>query len=348
MSRLIKGSLLATASAIAIAAAPIVPAFAFDSVNWTWDAEVLETVTKTVSVNIDMTPSGMVMVEDLQVFIGDMNAESTVTGIDNNQPQGGGVVDLGTQDIQFNYGLGGTLIDDAFKSPSVTAGNVDEVDQQPNINGTVTATIDLGEVEVPPTESFDALTELPSVVSAATAVANNTSITSDTSIELHEGQFVFDLGNGNGNGNGHGNGNGNGNGSDADIPDVNIGNSNLTIAAALGILALTGDIERSDIEATSTVSEILNAAVDSSATAVANNMSISLTPATPADSLVIADIVQFAFADVTATSDVSNVSLNSYTNLASLTSPIIGSVATAVGNNKSITVLAPVVAAPAL
>ena len=338
MSRLIKGSLLATASAIAIAAAPIVPAFAFDSVNWTWDAEVLETVTKTVSVNIDMTPSGMVMVEDLQVFIGDMNAESTVTGIDNNQPQGGGVVDLGTQDIQFNYGLGGTLIDDAFKSPSVTAGNVDEVDQQPNINGTVTATIDLGEVEVPPTESFDALTELPSVVSAATAVANNTSITSDTSIELHEGQFVFDLGNGNGNGNG----------SDADIPDVNIGNSNLTIAAALGILALTGDIERSDIEATSTVSEILNAAVDSSATAVANNMSISLTPATPADSLVIADIVQFAFADVTATSDVSNVSLNSYTNLASLTSPIIGSVATAVGNNKSITVLAPVVAAPAL
>ena len=340
MSRIFKASLLATASAIAIAASPIAPAHAFDTVSWNWNADVLETVTKNVNVTIDMAPTGMVMVEDLQVNIGDVTATSNVSGIDNNQPQGGGVVDLGTQDIQFHYGLGGTLIDDAFKSPSVTAGNVDEVDQQPNINGTVTATIDLGEVEVPPTESFDALTELPSVVSAATAVANNTSITSDTSIELHEGQFVFDLGNGNGNGNG--------NGSDADIPDVNIGNSNLTIAAALGILALTGDIERSDIEATSTVSEILNAAVDSSATAVANNMSISLTPATPADSLVIADIVQFAFADVTAKSTVKDISLNSYTGLGSLAGPVISSVATAVGNNKSITVTAPVVAAPAI
>ena len=332
MSRLIKGSLLATASAIVLAAAPIAPAAAFDSVNWTWDAEVLETVAKTVNINIDMTPTGMLMVEDLQVFIGDAKAESTVSGVENNQPEGGGVVDLGTQDIQFHYGLGGNLLEDDFKSPSVTAGSVDEVDQEPNINGTVTATIDLGEVHVPPTESFDALTELPSVVSAATAVANNTNITSDTSIELHEGQFVFNAGEG----------------SVSNVPGVDTGNSNLEAAAVLGVLALTGNLESSDIKATSTVSDILNASVDSSATAVANSLSVSLTPATPADSLVIADIVQFAFADVTAKSDVTEVSLNSYTNLGSLTSPIVNSVATAVGNNKSITVVAPVVAAPVL
>lgn len=332
MSRLFKGSLLATASAIVLAAAPIAPAAAFDSVNWTWDAAVLETVTKFVNVNIDMTPTGMLMVEDLQVFIGDAKAVSTVSGVENNQPEGGGVVDLGTQEIQFHYGLGGDLLEDEFKSPSVTAGSVEEVDQQPNINGTVTATIDLGEVDVPPTESFDALTELPSVVSAATAVANNTSITSDTSIELHEGQFVFNVDES----------------SLSDVRGVNSDNSNLEAAAVLGVLALTGNLESSDIKATSTVSDILNASVDSSATAVANSLSVSLTPATPADSLVIADIVQFAFADVTAKSDVTEVSLNSYTNLGILTSPIVSSVATAVGNNKTITVVAPVVAAPVL
>ena len=75
-------------------------------------------------------------------------------------------------------------------------------------------------------------------------------------------------------------------------------------------------------------------------------MSVSLAPASPDDSLVIADIVQFAFADVSATSSVSNVSLNSYTNLGAV-SPIVNSVATAVGNNKNITVGAPVVNGPA-
>ena len=335
MSRIFKASLLATASAIAIAASPIAPAHAFETVSWNWNADVLETVTKTVNVNLDMTPTGMVMVEDLQVNIGDVTATSEVSGIDNSQPNGGGTADLGTLDVQFHYGLGGpgegvVVIDDEFKSPEVLAATVDEGDQVPNINGTVTATIDLGEVEVPPTQSFDALTELPSIVSAATAVANNTSITSDTSLELHEGQFAFNT-------------SGEGSGGDYIVLD----NSNLTAAATLGVYALTGNIESANVKATSTVSDILNASVDSSATAVVNNMSVSLAPATPSDSLVIADIVQFAFADVTAKSTVKDVSLNSYTGLGSLAGPVISSVATAVGNNKSITVTAPVVAVPA-
>jgi hypothetical protein len=336
MSRFIKAGLLASASVFALTTAPIAPAHAFDTVSWTWDAEVLETVTKTVNVTIDMAPTGMVMVEDLQVNIGDVTATSKVSGISNNQPNDGGTVDAGTLDVQFHYGLGGpgegvVVIDDEFKSPEVLAATVDEGDEMPNINGTVTATIDLGEVEVAPTQSFDALTDLPSVVSAATAVANNTSITSDTSLELHEGQFAFNT---------------SGEGSEGDY--IVLDNSNLTAAATLGVYALTGNIESAEVKATSNVSDILNASVDSSATAVVNNMSVSLTPATPGDSLVIADIVQFAFADVSATSKVTDVSLNSYTGLGGLTSPVVGSVATAVGNNKSITVTAPVVAAPAL
>lgn len=56
------------------------------------------------------------------------------------------------------------------------------------------------------------------------------------------------------------------------------------------------------------------------------------------------DVTQFAFADVTATSKVNDVSLYNYSNLgSSLARPIESSVATAVGNNKSITVTAPAV-----
>jgi hypothetical protein len=334
MSSYFKYGLLATASAIALAASPIAPAHAFDTVSWNWNADVLETVTKTVNVTIDMAPTGMVMVEDLQVNIGDVTATSKVSGIDNNQPNGGGTADLGTLDVQFHYGLGGpgegvVVIDDAFKSPEVLAATVDEGDAVPDINGTVLATIDLGEVEVPPTQSFDALTDLPSIVSAATAVANNTTLVSDTSLELHEGQFAFNAGEGS-----------------TALDGIDTGNSNLSLTTVLGIQALAGGIDSAKIEATSTVSDILNASVDSSATAVANNMSVSLEPVSPGDSLVIADIVQFAFADVTADSTVKDISLNSYTGLGGLSGPLVNSVATAVGNNKSITVRAPAVVVP--
>ena len=331
MTSVFKTTLLASASAAALALMAASPASAFDRVNWTWDAEINETIDKTVVIDINLEPTGMVMVEDLQVMIGDVTATSTVSGIHNNQPTMGGTVDLGTQDIQFHYGLGGNLIDDAFKSPSVTAGFVDETDQQPNINGTVTATIDLGEVEVPATDSFDALTELPEVVSQATAVANNTSITSDAAVQLHEGQFAFGVNGDNGD-----------NGSSIFVPGAQTENSNLTAAGVLGVLALTGGLSASNISATSTVSDILNATVDSSATAVANNLTVNV-EAEASDRLVIADIVQFAYANVSATSMVNDVSLNNYTNLGMLDRPIVSSVATAVGNNKSITVMAPVV-----
>ena len=46
-------------------------------------------------------------------------------------------------------------------------------------------------VNVDPSASFDATTELPEVVSAATAVANNQSLTSDVSMQLHDTQVVF-------------------------------------------------------------------------------------------------------------------------------------------------------------
>lgn len=336
MNKLFKTSLLTTVSAAAFSLMVAAPAGAFDQVNWTWDAAVTETVTKNIVIDVNLTPTGMVMVEDLQMQIGDVNASSDVHGIYNNQPQEGGLVDLGTQEIQFHYGLGGpddgvVVLDDEFKSPSVLAGTVDEGDQFPDINGTVTATIDLGEVEVPADASYDALTELPSVVSAATAVANNASITSDASVELHEGQFAFNSGE---------------NGSES-FEGIDTGNSNLSLATVLGVLALNGDLGQSDVKATSKVYDILNATVDSSATAVVNNLNVAVAPVSGQDSLVIADIVQFAYADVTATSDVYDVTLNNYTSLGVIDRPIVSSVATAIGNNKTISVVAPaIVVAP--
>jgi len=330
MSRYLKTRLLVTASAVALTFAVAAPAFAFDSVDWTWNAAINENINKNVNINIDLNPTGMVMVESLQANIGNVTATSEVTGITNNQPSPGGVTEDVTIPFQFHYGLnsssGVVVIDDAFKSPSVLTATVDEGDQAPNINGTVIGEIGVGGFVVPATATLAAATELGSIISGATAVSNNLGIDSDTALQLHIGQFAVG-------------GTAEGGGS---VPSVSTGNSNLTVAAALGALVMDGSIVKAKIKATSTVDQILNSTVDSAATAVANNLSLSMAP----NGLLIGDVTQFAFADVTAASKVTNVTLSNYSGLGSLTRPVVSSVATAVGNNASISVKTPVVAAP--
>ena len=332
MTSIRKASLLATASVLAIGLAAVSPAYAFDNVDWSWDAAITETITKNVNVNININPTGMVMVESLQAHIGNVTATSEVTGITNNQPSPGGVTDDVVIPFQFHYGLGiagapGEVLDDDFKNPAILTGSVNESDDGPNgINGTVIGTIGVGGFIIPATATLAAATELGSVSSAATAVVNNLSIDSDTALQLHIGQFAV----------------GGLSGSEGGVPSVSTGNSNLTIAAVLATLASTGGATKAEIKATSTVSDIINASVDSSATAVANNLTVTMAP----NGLLIGDVTQFAYADVTAKSKVTNVSLSNYSGLGSLTRPIVGSVATAVGNNASISVKTPVVAAP--
>lgn len=342
MKHSLKAGLLASASLAAITLMVSGPARAFDDVDWRWDLKVHEHVSVNVDVDINIDPTGLVLVEAQQINIGDVKAKSIISGVYNNQPSSGGTVDLGSTDIQFHYGLGGALIEDGFKSPNVTAGNVNETDQQPNINGTVTATVDLGTVEVPATAALNAEANLPSVISAATAVGNNLSVTSEVGTQLHVGQFAFGDGNSSpsvqfGGGGYHGGGNHHGGGSN---------NSNLTLADTLTDLVMGGDLVKANIKATSKVSDILNATVDSSATAVGNNLSVSVEPVSAANAMVMADITQFSFADVKAKSKVTDVTINNYSGLGSVTRPIVNSVATAVGNNASISVKTPVVAAP--
>jgi hypothetical protein len=329
MTTSMKTGLLAGASAIAFGYLAMASAYAFDQVNWRWDATVTEQVNKTVNVNINLEPTGMVMLEDLQIQVGDVTATSEVHDIYNNAP-GGGTPPTSLA-VQWHYGLGGVLLNDGFNSPEVSTANVDETDHPPNINGTVTATIDLSTLVSAP---IDAVTQLPRVVSAATAVGNNVSITTDVPVQLHEGQFTFGGISGD---------------SVASSDGVATGgiNTNLLLAG-LGLLELAnGNLVKANISATSDVYNILNASVDSTATAVANNLSVNVAPSSPDNALLIGDATQFSYADVSAASRVHDVTLNNYVNLGSpLGRPIVSSIATAVGNNKSITVLTPVVAAP--
>jgi len=275
-----KIGLLIGASTIALGVlAAAGPAKAFDTVNWRWDADVDETVDKTVKIGINIYPNGLTMVEDLQVFVGNVKATSRVSDIDNFQPKS-----HSDHHYWFDFSRD---------------------------------------------ESIDAVKNLGSVVSAATAVANNTNITADTAVELHEGQFAF--------------------GGVRHEPYLGIdgsatsGNTNLELAGVLLLGLAEGGLTKAKIEATSNVYDIKNATVDSSATAVANNLNVNVA-ATGSNRLLMGDVTQLAIADVTATSKVNDVSLYNYTNLGSaLGRPIVSSVATAVGNNKSINVATPVV-----
>ena len=111
-------------------------------------------------------------------------------------------------------------------------------------------------------------------------------------------------------------------------------------AGLVALAAFLGFPNPADIKATSRVSDIENASVDSSATAVANNLNVTV-QANHGDRLFMGDVTQVSVANVTARSSVYDVDLDNYSNLGKLKSPIVNSVATAIGNNKSITVSAP-------
>ena len=322
------------------------PALAFDTVNWDWEKVILENVAIDGQVNLNLNPSGMVELEKLQFFIGDAIATSTVNGVYNMQPsQGGDTTVSFTVDWSgyhddlnpANFGTGvvagppggpeapgpeATLSGDLTGTGSLI-GTIDEGTDATALTATFT---DIA-VSVAPSGSYDSLTELPEVASAATAVGNNQSIVSDVALTLHDAQFVF--------------GGVNPDARTDSFQGVATGNSSLSAALAFAQAGAQGLITPSSISATSTVSDIWNASVDSNATAVGTKANIEVNGGTPDDALVVADYVQGAYANVSALSSVSGVTVNSYTNLGVLNRPLVNSVATAVGNNLSIKVTSP-------
>jgi hypothetical protein len=148
---------------------------------------------------------------------------------------------------------------------------------------------------------LDALTQLGLLVSTATAVANNVNVQTDT-------EALF-----------------------ADITQTAQGSG--IIELCLPYLTSTGEVR-----AISVVKDIENLQVDSSATAVSNNVNLASTVAHLHDTSVVANVTQNSYMDVTAKSIVKDIDIDNFKNLGSLTSPVISSVATAVGNNLNVSV----------
>ncbi|MBL8780761.1 MAG: hypothetical protein JNL06_07425 [Alphaproteobacteria bacterium] len=350
-------TLAASLGVLAFSAMAATPAMAFDDVDWDWYTDVKENIDIDVDVDIDVNPTGLVQVEKLQIFLGNVNAESKVHDINNVQYDRDQYFDskfFADGEAIPALGYHGIPLEFIFCLCKGDNCDVDEL-------------------------AFDATIDLPSVISAATAVGNNQSITSDVPVFLHDGQFVANtldnyydydtlkaampasLSGGNG--------------------GYNAGNLHTDLAVLFTLASGFGLLTPAEISASSTVYNINNATVDSTATAVANNLSVTLEsnvtgePAASAglkttsvpcvwncgpggggnhdtaiisNHVVIADITQFAYANVSAVSNVCDVELNEYTNLAPdvLGRPIVNSVATAVGNNVSITVGVPTVEAP--
>jgi hypothetical protein len=303
-----KFRLLAGASALAMGMGlAATSANAFNEVNWTWDAHIDETITKTVDITIDIDLDSLTMVELYQLQVGDVTASSSVTNIQNNQPNGGVAggtqeVDLGTLFFSGNYNPGTGAVSETSTVGSETDPEFLNGSVNPGAPFGVVMNFDLGTIEVEwePEDGvgpFDAAVDLAHVVSEATAVGNNANIASgDDAVQLHVEQTVMG----------------------ADNFDSSFGGSLASISAD------------------SFVQNILNASVESTATAVSNNLNVEVASEGP-ESAMIADFTQLSYANVSATSTVADVSLNNYFNLAAV-NPVVSSVATAVGNNANINV----------
>lgn len=345
------------------------PAFAFEEVDWTWNNDVNETIDINVTINDTLDPQGLVQVEKLQVHFGDVKANAEVSGIHNTPaiPNSGGVA---TVDETFVFTGTGDQVPDPTEFPEtigvgdgssgLTAvltppSTYDEGDQGFSFQVNVT-----GEVDVPPTEGMLDAVDLPKIDNAATAVANNQSITADVPIYLHDGQFAaggFNTGCGNGEV---------GVASYGSCPDALgflIGaygvtvldgqldgiNEHTSIAGLMTVAAATGYIQPATVEANASVSDVLNAYVDNSATAVTNNASFTVESTNLDNHIVVADVTQWGYANVSANARVSQVALNDYTGFGEAglgggigdVTPIVSNSATAVGNNLSIKVGVP-------
>lgn len=326
------------------------PAMAFDTVNWEWNKVIEENVIKDVNVTIDVSPTGMTEIEKMQIQIGDVTASSSVTNVSNNPP--GEIVDgiLQVEDFFHVTSQTDDQTDPSTIDPAPGVFGSELLLQAELLGGTYDEGTDVlemdfrvfGEFEIEQIAGeLDAI-DLPKVESLATAVGNNQDIYSNGSVQLHDGQFLFGDFTGEG---------------DLETllgaaPDLD--NSHTEVAAALALAGALGMISPATISADSSVSAILNASVLSAATAVGNNMNVELEAATPDDALMIADITQFSYADVSATSTVDDISVNNYTGfgaagmgpcggceLGDVQIPLVSSTATAVGNNLSVRVTSP-------
>lgn len=121
--------------------------------------------------------------------------------------------------------------------------------------------------------------------------------------------------------------------------NANISSVTEGVFVDVGQTASNGYHNIGNVSAKSVVIDVDGLMVDSAATAVSNNLNLSVDPASIVNgTTVVANISQSSLMDVSAKSMVKDVTLTNFRNLGSVTGPVISSSATAVGNNVNVTV----------
>lgn len=295
---------------------------------------------------------GVVIVDETITVTSNFNKP---VGVGNSVPNsGGGVNDDGDTPLVSTY-LGGTLSEQANGFTVINDVNI------------------TGEIELEDLEGVNDAIDLPKVENIATAVANNNSVNSTVGLNLHEAQYNFggfamedqdlmipdqndeELGL-----------------EDANPEAVAIAaalglaylgadvtdNPHSDLAIGLLLAGGLGAIDQGVVSADATVDgnfpgdiSVQNASVENAATAVGNNISASIEATMEGDAFMVADFTQFNYADTSATALVDNVHIDNYAGFGDagfgncggcvdglVQTPIVSNVATAVGNNISVSV----------
>lgn len=345
-----KATLLAGASAVAMGLISN-QASAFEKVDWDWYARIYEKVLIKVKIDPHFDPSGLVQVEKLQIFVGDVKADAFVGAVIHKPAAPGYEVVTLTSNTQGEFGgefegkffgvTKGKILDEEIayltEEKKCWWGRCKEwiephykKDIDPFIGKTYGKLGGTFGGEFSSHTSYDVLIpnpftldQLPLVEIAATAIGNAESIDSDVAVLVHEGQFVL------------------GDGDYGHLPYwVGDDNAHTSLADALLYLAIKGDLVKANISATAGSFYIQQAQADIDATAVANSNTINVDANTPDDAVVIADLTQFAYADVTATAYLGLHYLDNYVDLGTLDGAVTSVTATAVGNVSNISVCA--------
>jgi hypothetical protein len=385
-------TLAASLGVLAFGALAATPAMAYDNIEWNWKNDTKQYTDIDVYIDVDVESTGLVQVEKLQIFLGDVTATNTVAHIYNepfyqgaDDHKGGGGYDpwQGKKNSKPSYDKGGDYyqydpkkdyghkpkrpeVIVCFRSP---CGGGNDWDKG-------------GDWEKIPVKPLDARVELPIIQASAQAIGNNQSITTDTPVFLHDAQFVADVKEYDRYRKPNGEWDTNSLASampessnyrnkcwDKCGPQGPDGNLHTDLAGLFLLGSVFHVFKHADISASSSVYDVKNVSVANSSTAVANNISVDLASDVDGGSscntgckdrlsnhVVLADITQFALANVTATTTTKHVTATGYDHMRqletdvlsqregdpgytiSVPTPWISSTATAVGNSVSINV----------
>lgn len=119
---------------------------------------------------------------------------------------------------------------------------------------------------------------------------------------------------------------------------VDADNEHVALADTMLSLALEGLITPAQMTAASSAGLIVNAQADISATSIANNHAITLDAASEDDAIVVADLVQFAYADNAANAYLGSHVVSNYVNLGKLEDALTRVSSVAAGNISNIEV----------